>query len=972
MDPVDNQVDNQEKVSNSNGPNNLGVKPILIEDELKSAFLDYAMSVIVSRAIPDVRDGLKPVHRRVLYTMHKLGFHYNKPYHKSVRVVGEVLGKYHPHGDQAVYNTMVGMVQDFSKRYPLLDGQGNWGSVDGDNAAAMRYTEVRMAKISQEILADLEKETVDFVPNFDESTVEPVILPSKLPNLLVNGTAGIAVGMATSIPPHNLGEIIDACLALIEDEDLSEEKLFELVPAPDFPTGGIICGRSGILKAYRTGRGRAIVRGVVDIEETKKGSRLLVKELPYQVNKAELAIKIANLVKNKVIDGISNIRDESDKRGMRLVIDIKRGEIPSVVLNQLYKHTPMQSSFSILMLGLLDNKPLVFTLRELLQHFIEHRRQVVYKRTAYDLRKAQDREHILAGFIIALENIDEVVAIVKQSKNADEAISVLNKRFLLTAKQGKAILEMRLQRLTGLEQEKIHNEMAELKKAIALLKSILEDKEILKKEVIKEFENTRNSYADERRSKISGPIDVLTEADLIPDEDVVVTITAKGYIKRVDLATYGVQHRGGKGKMGMAALEEKEDYVQDLFVARNHDELLFFTNLGRVYSMKVFEVPEGSRTARGRAVVNILPLTEGERVVRLLCTRDMENKFVMMVTKNGLVKRTDAKSFAKIRVSGIRAITLKEGDELAFCNISTGEGAVVIATAKGQGIKFPETEVRAMGRQASGVIGIRCKGDDYVVGMEVIVGDEGDILFATERGYGKRVKVPDFRLAHRGGVGVRTIPTDKRNGLVIGLALVYPDSHILLIDVGGKIIRLSPKEIRTMGRQAKGVRLIRLEKDQKLATVVAFQEDEDRDKSAPSSNGQSSASQESAEMKVADAASQIRKANAEKKEIAEPVVQDPKVEPAVHVQEQEPTVEPEKVNESVKEQVTEEVSEQISESPKVESPKQDEAAQMGDAKEEQQQNFFSFTEPTNKVDFLQEEDTEGENTETDPDEFVQF
>lgn len=801
-----------------------GIKPVLIESELKASFLDYAMSVIVSRAIPDVRDGLKPVHRRVLYTMHKLGFYYNKPYHKSVRVVGEVLGKYHPHGDQAVYSTMVGMVQDFSKRYPLLDGQGNWGSVDGDNAAAMRYTEVRMTKISQEILSDLEKETVDFVPNFDESTVEPVILPSRLPNLLVNGTSGIAVGMATSIPPHNLGEVINACLKLIEKPDVTDEELFELVPAPDFPTGGIICGRAGIVKGYKTGRGKVVVRAVVETEETKKGSRLIVTELPYQVNKAELIIRIADLVKNKVIDGISNIRDESDKHGMRLVIEIRRGEIPEVVLNQLYKHTSLQSSFSILMLGLLDNRPLVFTLRQLIHHFVEHRRQVVYKRTVFDLTKAQEKEHILAGFIIALQNIDEVIALIKKSKTAEEAIVELNKRYLLSQKQGKAILEMRLQRLTGLEQEKIHSDMQELKIEIAKLKAIIEDPQILKNEIVKELEETKDNYADKRRSVISGAVDVLTEADLIPDEDVVVTITSKGYIKRVALDTYDVQHRGGKGKMGMASLDDSDDYVQDLFVAKNHDSLLFFTNMGRVYGMSVFEVPEGSRTSKGRAVVNILPLVPEERVVKLLCTRGMEGKFIMMITKMGIVKRTDAESFSKIRVSGIRGITLREGDELAFCNMSTGSSTVVVATAKGQGIRFSEQEVRAMGRQASGVMGIRCKEGDYVVGMEVIPGEQGDILFATENGYGKRVEVKDFRLAHRGGVGVRTIPTDSRNGLVIGLAIIYEDSHILLIDNGGKIIRLSPKEIRTMGRQAKGVRLIKLESGQQLATVAAFRE----------------------------------------------------------------------------------------------------------------------------------------------------
>jgi len=804
------------------------LKPILIEDELKESFLDYAMSVVVSRALPDIRDGLKPVHRRVLYTMHQLGFHYNKPYHKSVRVVGEVLGKYHPHGDQAVYNTMVGMVQVFSKRYPLLDGQGNWGSVDGDNAAAMRYTETRMTKISQEILADLEKETVDFVPNFDESTVEPVILPSRLPHLLVNGTAGIAVGMATSIPPHNLGEVINACLALLENENLSDDELFALVPAPDFPTGGIICGRAGIVKAYKTGRGNLILRGVVEVEETKKGSSIVINELPYQVNKAELTIKIAELVKDKIIDGISNIRDESDKRGIRLVIEIKRGEIPQVVLNQLYKHTTLQTSVSILMLGLLDNRPLVFSLRQLIDEFLFHRRQVVYKRTQFDLSKAQAREHVLSGFIIALQNIDEVIALIKSASTGEEAISKLNKRFLLSEAQGKAILEMRLQRLTGMEQEKIYAEMEDLKKLITFLKSIIEDEIVLKKEIIKELEEIKKDYADVRRTKIEGAIDIMTEADLIPDEDVVVTLTYKGYVKRVPLITYGVQHRGGKGKMGMTSLDESDDVVQDLFVAKTHDELLFFTNLGRIYSLNVFEVPESSRTAKGRAIVNLLPLQPDEKVVKLLCLRDMENKFIVMLTKNGIIKRTDAMAFAKVRATGIRASTLREGDELVFCAVSSGHDSIVIATAKGQGIRFKEDEVRSMGRQAAGVIGMRLRKGDYVVGMEVI-SDGGDILFATESGYGKRVAVPDFRLAHRGGVGVRTIPTDARNGKVIGLAMVYENSNLLLIDEAGKIIRLAPSEIRTMGRQAKGVRLIRLDSDQKLSSVVAFEEDAHHD-----------------------------------------------------------------------------------------------------------------------------------------------
>jgi len=679
-----------ELASSGNNNKNMLIKPILIEQELKRSFLDYAMSVVVSRAIPDIRDGLKPVHRRILYTMHLLGFHYNKPYHKSVRVVGDVMGKFHPHGDQALYNAMVGLAQNFSKRYPLLDGQGNWGSVDGDNAAAMRYTEVRMTKIAQEILTDIEKETVQFIPSFDESTVEPVILPSKLPNLLINGVSGIAVGMATSIPPHNLSEIVDGCLGLLENPVMNDDDLFATIPAPDFPTGGIICGRSGIIRAYKTGRGKAIVRAVVEIEESKKGAFLIVTELPYQVNKAELTIKIAELVKNKTIDGIANIKDLSDRKGMQLIIELKRGEIPQVILNQLYKHTNLQVSVSILMLGLLDNQPLIFSLRELLQEFLYHRKQIIYNRTVFELRKAQEREHVLKGFIIALKNIDEVIVLIKKSSFVQEAIVNLNKRFLLTEKQGKAVLEMRLQRLTGLEQEKIYNEMEEIKKKIVYFKSIIESEEILKQEIFKELKMIRQEYGDERRSRIEGAIDILTEADLIPDEEVVVTLTMKGYVKRVLLSVYGVQHRGGRGKMGMAALED--DVMQDIFVTKNHDMLLFFTSLGRVYSLQVFEVPEASRVAKGRAIVNLLPLQEGERVVKLLCARDMEEKFVVMITNNGIVKRVNAMSFAKIRATGIRAVTLRGEDELVFCSLSSGQNTIIVATSHGQGIRFMEDE----------------------------------------------------------------------------------------------------------------------------------------------------------------------------------------------------------------------------------------------------------------------------------------
>lgn len=798
------------------------ISPVLIEQELKDSFLDYAMSVIISRALPDVRDGLKPVHRRILYTMHTLGFHYNKPYHKSVRVVGEVLGKYHPHGDQALYGAMVGLVQNFSKRYPLLDGQGNWGSIDGDSPAAMRYTEVRMEKVTQEILADIDKETVDWVPNFDESTVEPVILPSKLPNLLINGSSGIAVGMATDMPPHNLGEVVDACLAYLHDNNISDEKLFELIPGPDFPTAGIICGRAGIVKAYKTGRGNLILRAVIDIEDTKKGKALIVSELPFQVNKSNLIIKIAELVKNKVIEGISNIRDESNKKGIRLVIELKRDEIPELILNQLYQFTSLQTSVSILMLGLLDNRPRVFTLRELIREFILYRQEIVHKRTLYDLKKAQEREHLLAGFIIALQNIDEIVALIKKANDAHEATASLNKRFLFSEEQSKAILEMRLQRLTGLEQEKIANEMMELKQEIVFFKSIIGDKNVLNNEIVKELTNIRASYADKRLTRIEGPINAITEADLIPQEDVVVTLTKKGYVKRVLLETYGVQHRGGKGKMGMASLDDSEDIIQDVFVAKTHDELLFFTNLGRIYSLNVYEVPEAGRMAKGRAVVNLLSLGAGESIVKLLCASDLDNKKVVMVTKQGTIKKTDAQEFAKIRATGIRAITLHENDELVFCDLSSGTDTIILATANGQGIRFKEEEVRTMGRQAAGVIGIRLKKNDYVVGMEIISDNTKDILFATENGFGKRVSVEDFRVAHRAGQGVKTIPTTKRNGKVIGLALVTDNTDILLIDAAGKIIRLPSTEIRTMGRQAAGVRLIRMTEDQKLTSIVAI------------------------------------------------------------------------------------------------------------------------------------------------------
>lgn len=796
------------------------IHPVLIEEELKESFLDYAMSVVVSRAIPDVRDGLKPVHRRILYTMGRLGFYHNKPYHKSARIIGDVMGKFHPHGDQAIYSTMVGMVQPFSKRYPLLDGQGNWGSVDGDSAAAHRYTEVRMAKIAQELLADLDKETVDFVPNFDESTVEPTILPSKLPNFLLNGTSGIAVGMATSVPPHNLTEVINGCLALLSNPQLPDEKLFELIPAPDFPTGGIICGRGGIIKAYTTGRGSILVRGKVDVEETKKGEALIITDLPYQVNKAELIIKIADLVKSKIIEGITNIRDESDRKGNRVVIDIKKGEEPQLILNLLYKHTQLQTSSGILMLALLDNRPIVFTLRRILEEFLQHRQVIITKRCQYDLDKARAREHILLGFTVALANIDDIVELIKKSQNGEEATEKLSVKYGFTPEQSKAILDLRLQRLTGLEQEKIRAELDEIKILIGQLQAILSDNKLLREEVRKELEEIKLNYGDERKTSIEGPVDILTEVDLIPDEEMVVTLTKKGYVKRVPLEIYDVQHRGGKGKMGMATLEDTEDMLQDIYVTKTHDDLLFFTNLGRVYNMKVYQLPEGSRISKGRAIVNILPLTQDEHVVKLLCTSALQDQYLVMLTKHGLIKRTKTEAFKSIRSNGIRAITLNEDDQLVFCALSSGSSSIVIASALGQGIRFNESEVRSVGRQAAGVIGIRLREGDEVVGMEIINNDK-DILFVTEQGYGKRVRICDFRIAHRGGFGVRTIPTSKRNGHVVGLVVVDDNADVLLIDNTGKIIRLLPSEIRTMGRQAQGVRLIKLAKDHFLAGVAA-------------------------------------------------------------------------------------------------------------------------------------------------------
>lgn len=799
---------------------------IAVHEELQSSFLDYAVSVVISRAIPDIRDGLKPVHRRVLYTMQQLGFHYNKPYHKSALVVGEVLGVYHPHGDQAIYQTMVGMVQEFSKRYPLLDGQGNWGSIDGDNAAAYRYTEIRMKRICQDMITDINKETVPFVPNYDESTSEPTLLPSKIPTLLINGTSGIAVGMATSIPPHNVNEIIEGCLALINNPTLTDLELLSYIQGPDFPTGGVICGRNGIIKAYTEGRGSITVRGIAKIEETEGKNTIIISEIPYQVVKSDMVMKIAGLVKEKIIDGISNIRDESNKKGIRIVIELKRDAFPETVLNLLYKHTSLQSNFSVIMLALLNNRPQIFTMKQALNAFIDHRREIISKRSLYDRNKALAQVHILEGLEKVTNTIEDVVKIISKSESIETASNVLMDVYGLSKDQLAAVLDLRLQRLTSLERGKIIQDKKDLLEKVQNLNIILNDKNELDKVIIEEFNEIKQLYGDARRTQISNTVSGdFDEASLINDEEVVITLTKKGYIKRVLLTTYEIQHRGGKGKMGMTSLDDSDDVVQDIFVAKNHDELLFFTNLGRVYSKQVYEMPEGSRTAKGRAIINILELNPGEVVVKLLCARNLSELFLVMVTQKGTIKRCKADFFENIRQTGIRAITLNENDKLEFCILTTGKDSLIMATKNGMGIRFLEKEVRSTGRQAAGVRGIRLNSADEIVGV-MVVNSNKDVLFVAENGYGKRVKPSSFRIAHRGGKGVRTIPTNKRNGFVIGLAVVDNETDIIMIDQNGKIIRISPQEIRTLSRNAMGVRLIRLDNNQKVACLAVIRGDE--------------------------------------------------------------------------------------------------------------------------------------------------
>ena len=795
------------------------IVPVSLEEEMKSSYIDYSMSVIVARALPDVRDGLKPVHRRVLFGMSELGMSYNKPYKKSARIVGEVLGKYHPHGDTAVYDTMVRMVQDFSLRYPLIDGQGNFGSVDGDSPAAMRYTEARLARIAEEMLRDLDKNTVDFAPNFDDSLQEPTVLPSYLPNLLVNGSSGIAVGMATNIPPHNLGEVIDGLVALIKNPDITSEKLMKHVVAPDFPTGGIIYGYSGVKEAYTTGRGRVIVRAKANIETLKNNrENIIITELPYQVNKANLIEKMADLVREGKLNDISNIRDESDRDGMRVVVELKRDSQPAIVLNQLFMHTQMQTTFGVIMLALVNGAPKVLTLKEMMQHFLKHRMNVLVRRTKYDLDAAERRAHILEGYIIALDNIDAVIDTIKKSKDVDTAKTNLMKKFKLSEIQAKAILDMRLQRLTGLERKKIEDEYKETIKLIEKLKGILKSEEqrnlIIKDELLAQKEK----YADERRTEIVKDYEEFSLEDVIAEEDVVVTISHSGFIKRFPVSGYRKQGRGGKGVTGAGTKED--DFIEHMFIASTHQYILFFTDKGKCYWLKVHEVPEGGRAARGRSILNILQKEKEEDITAFVAVKEFTDKnFLVMATKHGTIKKTVLSAYGNVRKGGINAINLVKDDRLIAVKMTDGNNDIVIGTRNGFAIRFHEKDVRDMGRTATGVRGVRLGKGDKVVGLLVIKRND-TILVVTEKGYGKRSDINDYRITHRGGKGVITVKTSDKTGKMIAMKEVVDGDELVIISTQGMVIRQSVKDIRVMGRNTQGVRVIRLNEKDTIADIA--------------------------------------------------------------------------------------------------------------------------------------------------------
>lgn len=795
------------------------VIPISIEEEMKRSYLLYSMSVIVGRALPDVRDGLKPIHRRILYAMSELGLTPDKPHRKSATIVGEVMGKYHPHGDAAIYETLVRMAQDFSHRYPLIDGHGNFGSIDGDPPAAMRYTEARMAKITLKLLADIDKETVDFVPNFDESLKEPTVLPARFPNLLVNGSSGIAVGMATNIPPHNLGEVIDAVIMLIDKPDASVKELMTVIKGPDFPTGGLIMGRDGIREAYTTGRGAIKMRARARIETSSSGkTRILVTEIPYQVNKARLIESIAELVRDKKIDGITDLRDESDREGMRIVIELRRDANPNVVLNQLYKHTQMEDTFGVIMLVLVDGQPRVLNLKETLHYYIEHQKEVVTRRTRFELARAEERAHILEGLKIALDNLDAIITLIRESRTPEVAREGLMKKFKLSEKQAQAILDMRLQRLTGLERKKIEDEYVDVIKLIAKLKGILADEKRVLEVIKEELLAIKEEYADPRRTEIAAAATKLDVEDLIAEEDIVVTLTHQGYIKRLPLTTYRSQRRGGRGVTGMSTKEE--DFVEHLFVTTTHEYILFFTDKGKIYSIKAYEVPEASRQARGTAVVNLISLSPGESIRAVIPIREFaDDKYLVMATRQGVIKKTALSMYDNARRSGVIAIDLAEGDDLVSVKLTSGDEELIIVTAQGQSIRFKEEEVRPLGRIAHGVKGISLAKGDTVVGMDV-VRDGCDLLVVTANGFGKRTPLAEYRLQSRGGKGIKTLKVTPKTGPAADVKVLTGDDELMIISAEGIIIRMNAADIPQQGRSTQGVRVMKLEPGDKVVSVA--------------------------------------------------------------------------------------------------------------------------------------------------------
>jgi len=801
------------------------IKLVDIDKEMRGAYLDYSMSVIVSRALPDVRDGLKPVHRRILYSLNELGMTYNKAHKKSARIVGEVLGKYHPHGDSAVYESMVRMAQSFSYRYPLVDGHGNFGSIDGDSAAAMRYTEARMSRISTELLSDINKDTVDFIPNFDESLKEPTVLPSRIPNLLLNGTSGIAVGMATSIPPHNLGEVIDGVIALIDNPDLDIVELMKIIKGPDFPTGGLIMGRNSIYKAYKTGRSRLTVRARTRIEESVTGkAKIIVDEIPYQVNKAKLIEKIADLVREDKISGISDLRDESDRRGMRIMIELKKGEVPEIVLNQLFKYTRLQSTFSVIMLALVDGVPRILNLKQILEYYIEHQKDVLTRRTKFDLAKAEARAHILEGYKIAIANIDEIVELIKNAPDVDTAREGLMSIYGLSEKQADAILRMRLQSLTGLERDKIEEEYQELIEKIGYLKSILESKIKLMAIIKDEIKELKEKYNDERRTDIKNQVVDLEIEDLIAEEQMVITLTHQGYIKRMHLDTYRSQRRGGKGIIGISTKEE--DFVEDIFITSTHHYFLFFTNKGRVYRLKVFEIPEAGRQARGTAIVNLLDLEKGERVSAVIPIKEFDDKkYLIMLTKNGLIKKTPLIEY-KSHYTGLIGILLRDHDELIDVKYTNGEQNIIVVTYHGKAIHFPEKDVRITGRASIGVKAINLNKGDYVIGSGVDSEGE-DLLILTEKGYGKRTPLEEYRLQLRGGKGIITANLTEKNGNIAGIKVVDNEHELIIITGEGIIIRTETSQISRIGRNTQGVRVIKIDEGDKVVALARVRPEEE-------------------------------------------------------------------------------------------------------------------------------------------------